>query len=162
MERSEAKGCVFWQNNDFIAFLSNRPNTVGVSVVIPKEHYGSNVTELPEEIFRELFSAAKKVSLLLSQVEGVGRCAIVYEGFEIDHAHVKIFPMHGTADTKSEWRPITSGKSQKTYYEEYPGYISTHNGPLAEEESLRELCEKLSSFAANDKSPQNHYNQDIC
>lgn len=130
-----------WEDENHIAFLSIFPNTEGVTVVIPKQHYPSYAFDLPEEVFIDLVLAAKKVAKLLdSKLEDVGRTAMVFEGFGVDHIHAKLFPMHGTK--MESWKPIKSDINK--YFEKYEGYISSHDADRADDEKLAELAKKLS------------------
>lgn len=99
---------VVWEDEKYIAFLSIFPNTEGTTVVIPKEHYPSYVFDLPDEVLSELLLATKKVAKLLDlKLEDVGRTALVFEGFGVDHVHAKLYPMHGTGNME-EWKPLNS------------------------------------------------------
>lgn len=132
-----------WEDDSYLAFLSIFPNTQGVTVVIPKKHYSSYPFDLPEDILVGLMLATKKVAKLLdAKLDDVGRTAMVFEGFGVDHVHAKLFPMHGTKDMK-EWRPIES--SVDKYFEKYEGYISSHDYKRADEEALKELAEEIKS-----------------
>ncbi|WP_242688263.1 HIT family protein [Photorhabdus stackebrandtii] len=53
---------VIWEDNDYIAFLSIYPNTPGVTVVIPKKHYGSYAFELSDDNLSGLIIASKRGS----------------------------------------------------------------------------------------------------
>jgi hypothetical protein len=89
----------------------------------------------------ELILAAKKVATLLDlKLENVGRTAVVFEGFGIDHIHAKLFPMHGTANM-AEWKPIES-KVDK-YFDTYEGYISSHDYKKENDEKLAALAKKI-------------------
>ena len=124
-----------------MAFLSIFPNTEGFSVVIPKEHRGSYIFSENDETMTELMLAAKKASKILEEkLPDVGRCGLMFEGFGVDHLHAKLFPMHGTKDM-SEWRPI--GSDEKTYFDQYPGYISSHDSGRADDTQLAELAKRL-------------------
>ncbi|KKQ04412.1 MAG: Histidine triad domain protein [Candidatus Moranbacteria bacterium GW2011_GWE2_36_40] len=130
-----------WENEDFLAFLSIFPNTEGVTVVIPKNHYSSYVFDLPEDVRRKLIEASKEVANLLDEkLEDVGRTALVFEGFGVDHVHAKLFPMHGTK--MKQWQPLHS--EIETYFEKYPGYISTHDAKREDDEVLEKLVKKIS------------------
>ncbi|EKE19680.1 MAG: hypothetical protein ACD_8C00124G0029 [uncultured bacterium] len=129
-----------WEDENFLAFLSIFPNTEGVSVVIPKKHYSSYVFDLPQDVRCELIEAARTVAKLIdSKFEDVGRTALVFEGFGVDHVHAKLFPMHGTKQEK--WEAVHS--DIETYFEKYPGYISSHDAKLADNESLVKTAEKI-------------------
>ncbi|MBU6447761.1 HIT family protein [Patescibacteria group bacterium] len=130
-----------WENDNFIAFLSIFPNTEGVTVVTTKEHYPSYAFALPDDVFTGLMLAAKHVARLLDEkLEDVGRTALVLEGFGVDHVHAKLFPMHGTKDMSS-WKPIES--KLETYFEKYPGYISSHDAGKADDQALADLAKKI-------------------
>ena len=137
----EAPSHKVWEDTDHLAFLSIFPNTEGVAVVIPKKHHSSYPFDLPDEVLMALMLATKKVAKLLdAKLDDVGRTAMVFEGFGVDHVHAKLFPMHGTKDMK-EWRPIES-KVDK-YFDKYEGYISSHDYKRADDEALKKLAEKL-------------------
>lgn len=139
--KGEAPSHTFWQDDKHMAFLSIFPNTEGFSVVIPKEHHGSYVFSESDEAITELMLAVKKTAKILDAKLGdVGRCGLMFEGFGVDHLHAKLFPMHGTKDM-SEWRPI--GSDEKTYFDQYPGYISSHDSDRAGDAQLAELAKRL-------------------
>ena len=138
----EAPSHKVWEDEKHLAFLSIFPNTEGVTVVIIKEHYPSYTFDLPEEVLKDLMLATKKVAKLLdAKLEDVGRTAMVFEGFGVDHIHAKLFPMHGTKI--KEWKPIHSGSGINTYFDTYPGYISSHDADRADDAELANLAEKL-------------------
>lgn len=133
----------FWENEKFMAWLSPFPNTEGFSLVIPKKHYGSDVLAMPESDLFEFISAAKEVAqILTNHFADVGRVGLIMEGTGIDHAHIKLFPMHGTGYMKKgEWRQCHSGNDK--YFESYEGYIASNDGPQADEKGIGELAKKL-------------------
>lgn len=123
-----------------MAFLSHKPNTLGFSVVIPKRHYPSDVLELPDEALALFVFAVKKVCKLLeAKLDDVGRVGVILEGFGVDHAHAKLFPMHGT--TMQQWQPIRS--NVKKYFDRYEGYISSHDYQPADHDALAALAKKI-------------------
>jgi len=129
-----------WEDEGHMAFLSIYPNTPGVTVVVTKKHYPSYVYQLPDAVFYGLLGASRKVALLLDEkLEGVGRTGLVAEGFGVNHAHVKLFPMHGTK--MNEWQSINSNVDK--YFEKYEGYLSTHNGKREDDEVLAQTARKI-------------------
>jgi len=134
---------IFWQDDNFMAFLSIFPSVEGFTVVIPKKHYPSDVLTMPDEDLKNFIIVAKKVSeILLGHFEDVGRVGLVMEGLGIDHAHIKLIPMHGTPNLKKGlWEKIESGKLD--YFETYPGYLASNDGPAANPEKIKELAEEL-------------------
>ncbi len=139
--RDGAAGYKIWEDCEHLAFLSIYPNTLGVTVVITKEHYGSYVAALPEKTASGLLKAACEVAHLLdSRFDDVGRTGIVFEGFGVDHAHAKLFPMHGTGNL-SVWRPIKSRVDK--FFDHYEGYLSSHDYRRANDGDLERLARRI-------------------
>jgi len=131
-----------WEDQKHLAFLSVFPNTEGFSVVITKRHYPSYAFDLPDKILADLVLAAKRVGRLLDRkLEDVGRTGLILEGFAVDHAHAKLFPMHGTR--MPQWRPLS--RPADKYFHEYEGYISSHDYRRAEDEELAALAQRIRS-----------------
>src|SRR3989344_8825941 len=129
-----------WEDEKHLAFLSIFPNTEGFSVVITKEHFSSYPFDLPEEVLMGLVKATKQTAKLLdAKLEDVGRTGMIFEGFGVDHAHAKLFPMHGTKI--SEWKPLKSNVDK--YFEKYEGYISSHDYRREDDEKLADLAKKI-------------------
>lgn len=129
-----------WEDEKHLAFLSAFPNTEAFSVVITKDHYPSYIFDLPEDILINLVNAAKQTGKLLdSKLDDVGRTGMICEGFGVDHAHIKLFPMHGTK--VSDWEPRTVQIDK--YFDKYEGYISSHDYKRADDEKLAELAKKI-------------------
>jgi diadenosine tetraphosphate (Ap4A) HIT family hydrolase len=129
-----------WEDEKHLAFLTIFPNTEGFSVIIPKIHYSSYAFDLPDEVLTDLTLAAKKVGKLIdSKLPDVGRTALVYEGYGVDHVHAKLIPLHGTKT--NEWQ---SHKSQNDkYFEKYEGYICSHDCKRADDTYLSNLAKKI-------------------
>jgi diadenosine tetraphosphate (Ap4A) HIT family hydrolase len=130
-----------WENDTHLAFLSIYPNTIGATVVIPRKHYSSYIVDMDDKTTSELLTSAKIVAKIIDEkFKDVGRTAIVFEGFGVDHLHAKLFPMHGTGDM-TEWKPIKS--NIRTVFEKYEGYISSHDGSLASHDELSKVQKLL-------------------
>ncbi len=65
---------------------------------------------------------------------------MIVEGFGVDHAHTKLYPMHGTADMDT-WKPIESARNE--YFKTYPGYLSSHDASRADDSELEKLADKI-------------------
>jgi len=133
----------FYETEKFVAWLSPFPSTEGFTVLIPKKHYSSDVLGLPDKELEEFILEAKKISkVLIKHFEDVGRVGLIMEGTGVDHAHIKLFPMHGTEHMKrGEWKQYLSGKED--YFEKYPGYLVSHDGPKADFGKIEALAKKL-------------------
>lgn len=131
-----------WEDAKHLAFLSIFPNTKGFSVVIPKKHYGSYAFAQNDQVLQELIVATKKVANLLdSYFTDVSRCGMFFEGFGVDHLHSKLYPMHGTGDL-ANWAPIES-KTIRTYFDQYPGYLSSNDSVRANDQELAKLANDI-------------------
>ena len=131
-----------WESKTHLAFLSIFPNTKGVTVVIPKKHLPSYVFDNHDDDISELMKAGKRASsLLVKTFKNSSRVGAVFEGFGINHLHLKLFPLHNTL---GEWQPRISGQDlKKIKYEEYPGYISTHDCERESDELLDEISKAI-------------------
>lgn len=141
--KKETKSWVIWESPKHMAFLSIFPNMRGVTVVISKAHKPSYAFNLNDQDLSELILAAKKVVKILDgKLEGVGRTALVLEGFGVDHVHVKLYPLPNTLHAASHWQPIKS--DYKQYFDQYPGYICSNDSHRASDEELDQLAKLLS------------------
>lgn len=140
---------VFWSDDEFMAVLSIDPNTEGFTSVIPKRHFASDVLKVPDDVLQRFILASKKVAFILENYfEDVGRVGVIMEGTGIDHAHIKLVPMHGTENLKrGEWKQVLSGK--EFWFDTYEGWISSGSGPRADVEKLRMLAEGLKKYNEN-------------
>ena len=132
--KGEIPSFKIYEDNDFIAILDLFPNTQGMALVLTKEHYDSYAAEMDDKIYSEFFLTAKKISKLMDEKLSVRRTALVMEGMGINHAHIKLYPLHGL---DSGFKEILSEES--VYFKEYQGYITTQPGPKASVEELTRL-----------------------
>lgn len=133
----------FWEDEEFMAFLSIDPNTEGFTCVIPKSHFSSDVLKLPDDLLQRFIIAAKKVATILEKhFTDIGRVGLIMEGTGIDHAHIKLVPMHGTENLRAgRWEQVLCDK--EFWFNKYEGWLSSCGGPMAREEDLKQLAEKL-------------------
>lgn len=123
-----------YEDDEFIAILDIYPNTKGMTLVIPKEHFDSYAFDMPDDVYEKFFLTAKKIGKILDEKLGVQRTALIAEGMGVNHAHIKLYPLHGLGpDFKAM---IPEGEH---YYEKYQGYLTTLLGPKADDKELREL-----------------------
>jgi len=110
-----------WEDDEFLAILDVFPNTEGQTLVIPKDHYDSDPTDMPDDKYCDLFLAAKEVAKLLKERLDVKRVAMVVEGIGVNHMHVKLYPLYGTGE----------------------GHLTTELGPQKSTEELESVSEKI-------------------
>lgn len=140
--KGEAPAHKIWEDEKHLAFLSIFPNTLGFTVVIPKQHHGSYAFAQDDQVLADLVLATKKVAQILDQYfDDVSRCGMFFEGFGVDHLHSKLFPMHGTGNL-NEWQMVESESFHK-YFDKYPGYLSSNNSDRADDKMLGDLAAKI-------------------
>ncbi len=134
---------VIYETEHYMAWLSPFPNTPWFTVVIPKKHYDSDVLAMPDNILQEFILEAKKVSfLLLNYFTDVGRVGLIMEWTGIDHAHIKLYPMHGTEAMK-QWERKVIPSQYKWYFDTYPGYMTSNDGPQADFRDLEKMAYEI-------------------
>jgi diadenosine tetraphosphate (Ap4A) HIT family hydrolase len=131
----EVKAWIIWEDEKNIAFLTPYPNTPGFTVVAIKAHLESYIFDLQDVDYNSILSAAKKVGKLLDQKLHTKRTGLIMEGMGINHAHVKLIPMHGIPD--GEWKEIPSKHLE--FNELYQGCLSSNDGPRMEDGKLDEI-----------------------
>jgi len=136
--RGEIPSTKIWEDQDFLAILDINPNTEGMTLVLTKKHYDSYAFDMDDKAYSEFFLAAKKVSKILKKGLDVKRVALVMEGLGVNHAHIKLYPVHGLDEKFKEiWA------KDKVFFEKYNGYISTQLGPQKTPSELEATAKKL-------------------
>lgn len=136
--QGEIPSAKIWEDKEHLAILDINPNTRGMALVLTKKHFDSYAFEMPDAEYQKFLLAAKKVAKLLDEKLKVQRTAMVMEGLGVNHAHIKLYPIHGLDEKFSEiWA------SEKVFFEKYNGYITTQLGPKADSKELSELAEKI-------------------
>lgn len=74
-----------------IAFMDINPVQPGMVLVIPKKQI-DHFTDLPDEDYQAVMAAVKKIGVKMREVFPDKRVAVMIEGLDVPHAHVKIFP----------------------------------------------------------------------
>jgi histidine triad (HIT) family protein len=134
----EISSAKVWEDKEFIAVLDIMPNTKGMTLVIPKKHYDSYVFDMPKSDYTALMVASKKVAGVLEKGLSVGRVALVMEGLGVNHAHIKLYPLHGV---EKEFKEIWA--KETVFFDAYDGYVSTQLGPKADITELEKLAEEI-------------------
>ena len=127
-----------WENDEFIAVLDIMPNMNGMTLVLSKKHYDSYIFDMPDDAYLKFMDAVKEVSKILEKGLNVKRVAMVMEGMGINHAHIKLYPLHGI---KGKFEEIWA--KDKIFFKEYKGYISTQTGPQIDIAKLKKQAEDI-------------------
>lgn len=84
----------FWENEEFVAFLDLFPNCKGQTLVIPKQHFDSDLFAIEDSGFLARYlEAVHQVGQLLKEKLKVGRVGMIMEGMGVNHLHIKLYPM---------------------------------------------------------------------
>ncbi|MBU2539584.1 HIT family protein [Patescibacteria group bacterium] len=127
-----------WEDQDFLAILDVNPNTRGMTLVMPKEHYDSYAFDMSDDAYQELMQASKKVAKILEKGLSVKRVAMVLEGMGVNHVHLKLYPLYGLEEKFQE-----TWAKDRIFFDKYIGYISTQLGPQADISELKKLAEEI-------------------
>jgi len=134
-----------WEDDEFLAILDVMPNTKGVTLVLTKKHYDSYAFEMPEDAYLRLMSTSKKVAKILEKGLNVKRIAMVMEGMGVNHAHTKLYPLHGI----KEKFDAAGLPEEKVFFEKYEGYVTTQRGKQADISELKKLAEEIKNKITN-------------
>lgn len=136
--KGEIDSAKIWEDQDFLAILDVNPNTRGMALIMPKQHYDSYAFDMPDDAFQKLMQASKKVAKILEKGIDAKRIAMVMEGMGVNHSHIKLYPLHGLEERFQEmWA------KDRIFFDKYMGYISTQLGPQADISELKKLAEEI-------------------
>lgn len=121
--KGEIPSVKVWEDEKHLAILDIHPNVEGMTLVLTKEHYDSDYTEMPDKPYKDLMIAAKKAAKLLKKKLRVIKVASVIEGLGVNHIHVKLYPIYPSNEKE--------------------GYITTQLGPQKSPEELNETKNKI-------------------
>ena len=83
-----------YEDETHLAFLDIFPETSGQTVVIPKKHYTSSLTEVDQDILKTTVVKAQEVAKKLKQAYRIDWVAMTLHGVEVHHFHVVLRPIH--------------------------------------------------------------------
>jgi len=122
------------EDKNHLAILDIYPSVLGQTLVLPKKHYNSYVFAMPDRSYSGLMSFTRDtVAILDSRLRLVRTCMVV-EGMEVDHAHIKLYPIH---------RVLNSVADGVADLNEYKGYITTLHGARMDDLQLQRVAEKI-------------------
>lgn len=137
--RGEEQQWRVWEDLEHVAVLTPFPNTPGLTVVVPRRPLPSDIFGLDKRDYVSLVKAAWSVARLLRSSLDASGVGVIFEGFEIDYAHVKLMPLFSTGSA-------TGGRDRTgaaPFFNTYPGFVSSEDGPEASAHSLTDLHTRL-------------------
>jgi histidine triad (HIT) family protein len=139
--KGEIPSTKIFEDSNFIAILDLFPNTKGQTVVISKKHIDSDILALTDPDFDyalEGLNASRTVANMLKNSLSPTRVALVTEGMEVNHMHIKLFPIYAQ---------LHKIESKPEYFDYFPGYLTTKSGPQWSREELEGLAGVILSAA---------------
>ncbi len=134
----ELPSAKIWENEEFMAILDGSPNVKGMTLVMPKNHHDSYVFDMQEDVAARFYLAAKNGARMLEKAFGISRVAMVMEGMGVNHAHIKLYPLHGVTEKfKEMWA------KDRVWFDQYDGYVSTQLGPAMPLEERMEIARQI-------------------
>jgi histidine triad (HIT) family protein len=89
---------VVYEDDQCLVILDKYPSIKGQTLVIPKDEV-DYAFDLPAPLYQHLLTIARKIAHASDKAFATERTCLVVEGFEIPHAHIKLYPMTpGNAD----------------------------------------------------------------
>jgi len=133
-----------WENDEFMAFLDINPNVKWQTLLVPKQHYDSDLFLINDEKFYgRLISATNEVVDMLKKSLKVQRVWMIMEGMGVNHLHLKLYPMYGL------WEGWTVNECPgHVFFETYPWYLTTQMWDTANMEELWKIQVQITNWAA--------------
>jgi diadenosine tetraphosphate (Ap4A) HIT family hydrolase len=120
-----------FEDDQTVSVLDIFPAVRGQVVVLSKAHLPSDVFALGDTDYQSLLRGARSTAAAIQRILHPIRICMVTEGMEIDHAHVKLYPIHSV---------ISSVSAEVEDLNEYRGFISTKHGARAADDELARLA----------------------
>lgn len=89
----EIPAAKFYEDDICIGIVDKFPTTRGQVLIIPKQPT-DYLFDFNENTYIHLFTVAKKITAALDEAFHPIRTCMVVEGFEVPHAHIKLFPVY--------------------------------------------------------------------
>jgi len=117
--RGEIPCYKIYEDENVISFLDAFPSMKGQALVIPRKHLAPWLFNLDDETYTELMLAAKRVVGAVDKAMKPLKTGLMVEGLELEHVHIKIFPL------------------DKTGFRNYPQTIEVSK------EEMMEICKRI-------------------
>lgn len=140
----EAPSFKIWENDEFFAFLDINPNVKGQTLLIPKQHFDSDLFLIDDPKFvGKLMEATKEVVDMLKKSLKVERVWMIMEWMWVNHLHLKLYPMYWL---NKEREPNEC--PERVFFTTYPWYLTTQMWDKADMEELWSIQIQITNWAA--------------
>jgi histidine triad (HIT) family protein len=90
----EIPASVVYEDNKCMCIVDKFPSHEGQLVLFPKL-VRDKIIDLPEDIYIHLWNMVKKLGKALEKSYPGTRFCLITEGFEVSHAHIRLYPVEG-------------------------------------------------------------------
>ena len=101
--KGEVPSYKVYEDDNVLVLLDTFPAVLGQVLVIPKEHSENYVFNMNEGEFLGLMKISRKIAKAIDRAIEPVKTGMVIEGMEVDHVHVKLYPM---TDSGLELKPM--------------------------------------------------------
>ncbi len=127
-----------WENEEFLAILDIYPSVKGQTLVLPKKHIKSYIFDMHYDEYLKFMSATQTVAKFIDNKLGTKRTCMVMEGMEVNHAHIKLYPIY----------KIGNNTATETFdMSVYPGYLTTLHGKKASKKELSNVIDEINGIS---------------
>lgn len=91
--RREVPGVFVYEDAVCAVLMDKFPSTPGQTLVVPKREIDYTF-DLDDATYAHLFAVARRVALASDKALAPKRTCLAVEGFEVPHAHIKIYPVN--------------------------------------------------------------------
>jgi len=117
--RKEATANIVYEDQQVMAFLSNRPVNVGHTLLVSKKHY-ENIYDIPEDEAAYLFKIVKRMAHAVKDAVNAEGIRIVQNngaaaGQVVFHLHVHVIPLksHNKFSHDGAYRDLTQPRDSE-------------------------------------------------
>ena len=104
---------IIYEDDKCICIVDKFPTTKGQTLIISKKVVDS-VFDLSEDNYVHMFEIAKKIKKASEKALTPNRVCLVIEGFEVPHAHIKLFPVYDSVLKTSGGSEISDEEVEET------------------------------------------------
>lgn len=80
-------------DDEFLVILDAFPSMKGQTLVIPKKHVAPYLFDLDDEFYTKIMLFSKRIANAIDKALNPIKTGLVVEGLEVDHVHVKLYPL---------------------------------------------------------------------
>jgi len=99
--KREIPGHFVYEDDVCVVLMDKFPAVEGQTLVIPKKEI-DYIFDLPKEEYLHLWEVAEKIARASDKAFEAKRTCIVVEGFEVPHAHIRLYPVPETDKSLAE------------------------------------------------------------